>query len=46
MGIRKKKNGEGSITARPDGRYNVSLGSVHTTAKDYKSAVLNWADLL
>ena len=45
MGIRKKKNGEGSITARPDGRYNVSLGSVHTTVKDYKSAVAKLKEL-
>lgn len=39
MGIRKRKNGEGSITLRSsDGRYSVSLGDIHTTAKDLKSA--------
>lgn len=38
MGIRKRKNGEGSISKRSDGRYNVSLGSVYTTAKDYQTA--------
>ncbi len=38
MGIRKKANGDGSITKRQDGRYSVSLGSVHTTASDEKSA--------
>ena len=38
MGIRKKKNGEGSITLRSDGRYQVSLCGKVTTAKDWKSA--------
>ena len=38
MGIRKNKNGDGSITERPDGRYNVSLGGMHTTARDLKTA--------
>ena len=27
MEIRKKANGDGSITARPDGRYNVPQGA-------------------
>ena len=46
MGIRKRKNGEGSITKRKDGRYQVSLCGKVTTTNDLKSAKAKLKELI